>query len=111
MTQIANDSHLITNENDPQLHTPLGVSDTSGMTGNAPPSRPLSLLKAGDTAVVERVDAEDALARRLLEIGFFPGAPVEVLAAMWPDQDPLAIRVGGATFALRRLEAERVHVA
>lgn len=73
--------------------------------------RPLSRLKAGESAVVERIDADDVLARRLLEIGFFPGARVEVLAAMWPDDDPLAIRVGGATFALRRLEAERVHVA
>jgi Fe2+ transport system protein FeoA len=27
---------------------------------------------------------------------------------MWPAQDPLAVRVGGATFALRRQEAERV---
>jgi ferrous iron transport protein A len=61
--------------------------------------------------VVERIDAADLLARRLLEIGFFPGALVEIVAAMWPDDDPLAVRVGGATFALRRREADQVMVS
>jgi len=60
--------------------------------------------------VVERVDADDVLARRLLEIGFYPGAAVEMLAVMWPADDPVAVRVGGATFALRRQEADRVKV-
>ncbi|MFM7395570.1 MAG: ferrous iron transport protein A [Gammaproteobacteria bacterium] len=74
------------------------------------PSRTLSSLRAGESALVERVDADDVLARRLLEIGFYPGAPVEVLAVMWPADDPVAVRVGGATFALRRQEAERVKI-
>lgn len=74
-------------------------------------SRLLSQLEVGEHAVVTRVDAEDLLARRLLEIGFYPGAVVEVVAAMWPGDDPLAIRVGGATFALRRQEADGVTVS
>lgn len=73
-------------------------------------SRPLSQLVVGEQAVVARVDAGDLLARRLLEIGFYPGAVVEVVAAMWPGDDPLAVRVGGATFALRRHEADGVTV-
>lgn len=79
----------------------------------APPSnpRPLSRLRAGELAVVERIDADESQSRRLLEIGFFPGARVEVVATMWPGDDPLAVRVGGATFALRRCEADRVTVA
>ncbi len=60
--------------------------------------------------MVARIDAEDSLARRLLEIGFFPGAVVQIVAAMWPDDDPLAVHVGGATFALRRHEADGVTV-
>jgi ferrous iron transport protein A len=79
-----------------------------------PPSasaRPLSSLQAGLQGRVREVPkGDDALARRLLEIGFVPGAVVEVLASMWPGGDPLAIRVGGSMFALRRLEAERVMV-
>ena len=55
--------------------------------------------------------ADDALLeRRLLELGFFAGARVEVVATMWPDDDPLAVRIGGATFALRRHEAALVQV-
>jgi ferrous iron transport protein A len=81
------------------------------MSSPAPSRRSLSRLRAGESAVVERIDADESLARRLLEIGFVPGAVVEVVAAMWPHDDPLAVRVGGATFALRRQEADWVTVA
>lgn len=80
------------------------------MTDPSVNPRSLSRLRVGESAVVERIDADDLLSRRLLEIGFFPGAVVEVVAAMWPDDDPLAVRVGGATFALRRQEADGVTV-
>ena len=65
---------------------------------------PLSTLRKGDTAVVTAVeDAGDlfgdtrasTIARRLLELGFVPGAGVEIVATMWPGDDPLAVRVGG----------------
>lgn len=80
------------------------------MSDRAQSPRPLSRLRVGESAVVDRIDTEEALARRLLEIGFFPGAAVKIVAAMWPDDDPLAVRVGGVTFALRRHEAEGVTV-
>lgn len=83
--------------------------------GNAavhpPTARPLSAIETGQQArVCEVLAAEETLARRLIEIGFVRGAIVEVVATMWPGDDPLAIRVGGATFALRRREAEQVLV-
>jgi ferrous iron transport protein A len=99
-----------TNENDPQLHTRGGLSDTLPMSLSTHPPRTLSGLQAGQSAVVDRIDADDVLARRLLEIGFYPGAVVELVASMWPAHDPVAVRVGGATFALRRQEAERVKI-
>ncbi len=80
---------------------------------------PLSTLRKGDTAVVTAVeDAGDlfgdtrasTIARRLLELGFVPGAGVEIVATMWPGDDPLAVRVGGSTFALRHHEARIVRV-
>ena len=57
--------------------------------------------------------SERALVLRLMEIGFLPGEPVRVIAKGFPSADPLAVRVGQATFALRRHEAAlvRVHVA
>lgn len=61
--------------------------------------------------MVEGVDEAGTLSRRLLEIGFYPGAPVEVLAAQWPGDDPIAVRIGGSTFALRRREAHLVRLS
>lgn len=50
------------------------------------------------------------LLARLRDLGFVNGARCEVVARMWPGGDPLAVRVGGSTFALRRVEAGAVRV-
>ena len=76
-----------------------------------PADRQLASLPVGGVATVEGVAEAGALSRRLLEIGFFPGARVEVVAAQWPGDDPMAVRVGGSTFALRRREAQLVRVS
>ncbi|QIL81188.1 ferrous iron transport protein A [Diaphorobacter sp. HDW4A] len=55
-------------------------------------------------------EREKELVLRLMEIGFLPGEQVRVLATGFPGADPLAIRVGQATFALRRDEAAFVLV-
>ena len=47
---------------------------------------------------------------RLLEIGFVEGEPVRVMAVGPGGREPLAVRVGGTMFALRRHEAEHVLV-
>lgn len=46
----------------------------------------------------------------LEEIGFIPGEHVMVMARSLPGGDPLVVRVGGSTFALRVVEASCVHV-
>lgn len=57
-------------------------------------------------------DSEDrGVALRLLEIGFLPGETVRVIAHGYPGHDPLAVRVGHTTFALRSHEAALVQVA
>ena len=48
--------------------------------------------------------------RWLEEIGFVPGERVELLARAMPGGDPLAIRVGQSTFALRCAEAAGIEV-
>jgi ferrous iron transport protein A len=50
------------------------------------------------------------LALRLLEIGFMEGEAVRVIAQGHPGREPIAVRVGSTTFALRRFEAEQVLV-
>lgn len=48
--------------------------------------------------------------QRLEELGFLPGERVLVLTRGRPGGDPLAVRVGHSTFALRRIEAACVRV-
>ena len=61
---------------------------------------------------VQRPDAlEDReLALRLIEIGFVPGEAVRVVASGVPGREPLAVRLGHTTFALRRHEAALIRV-
>lgn len=47
---------------------------------------------------------------RLLEVGFLPGERVRLTACGLPGRDPLAVRVGQSTFALRRHEAALIRV-
>ncbi len=46
----------------------------------------------------------------LEEIGFIPGEHVMVMARSLPGGDPIVVRVGASTFALRLAEAACVHV-
>lgn len=47
----------------------------------------------------------------LEEIGFIPGEQVRLMAKAVPGGDPMVVRVGQSTFALRRAEAACVSVA
>jgi len=53
---------------------------------------------------------QDNIARRLRELGFVPGEPVQVVARGPLGGEPLLIQVGFTRFALRRSEAARVSV-
>ena len=56
--------------------------------------------------------AEDGdLLLRLLEIGFLPGERVHVVARAFPAGEPMAVRVGRTTFALRKREAALVRIS
>lgn len=63
----------------------------------------VSLAPAGD-------EEDRAVLLRLLEIGFLPGESVRVIARGLPGGDPMAVRVGHTTFALRRHEAAMIRV-
>lgn len=59
---------------------------------------------------VEDTEPNDPVARRLRELGFVPGEPVQVIAYGPFGMDPLVAQVGFTRFALRRVEAARVGV-
>jgi len=80
----------------------------------------LAELQRGEKAVVMGLAAEanldagrtadESLLPRLRDLGFVPGMHCEVTARMWPGGDPMVVRIGGSTFALRRAEAAAIRV-
>lgn len=73
----------------------------------------LSELPRRTAATVDSVEdhaPNDAIARRLRELGFVSGERVEVMAAGPVSAEPLLVQVGFTRFALRRAEAARVRV-
>ncbi|MBC5785857.1 ferrous iron transport protein A [Ramlibacter sp. USB13] len=81
----------------------------------APAAAPSCLDRAplGEPLVVRRVLPDARVperARQLEEIGFYPGEQVMVMTRGIPGGDPLVVRVGQSTFALRGAEAACVQV-
>ncbi|HEX5786064.1 MAG TPA: FeoA domain-containing protein [Burkholderiaceae bacterium] len=86
------------------------------------PSHPTPLFRSLDqwplqtdaqvASLATPADAEQAhTLLRLMEIGFLPGETVRPLARGSLGGDPLAVRVGRSTFALRKHEAALIQVA
>lgn len=73
-------------------------------------SRLLSELPVGGRALVVAVEGEGAFRRRMLELGFLPGTPVE-RTGQAPLGDPLTIEVRGAVLCVRAVDARHVRVA
>lgn len=65
------------------------------------------------TAVVNTVQdmhANDAIARRLRELGFVEGEEVRLVARGPVGGEPLLVQVGFTRFALRKSEAARIQI-
>jgi ferrous iron transport protein A len=79
-----------------------------------PSEMSLTELAAGCSARVVSVSAAAAaapgLGRRLAELGFLPGERVRIVARGLLGREPIAVRVGTGTFALRLFEAACVTV-
>lgn len=82
---------------------PLGTSVRLDSLPRGVVARVAALTQDSDTPQAHK------LRMRLLEIGFLPGEQVHILSRGFTG-DPLAVRVGQATFALRRHEAAMVQV-
>jgi ferrous iron transport protein A len=75
----------------------------------------LSQLPLGQPAVVTCLipasgDMDDALLRRLGDLGFIEGEPLQLLRRGPGGREPLAVQVGETLFALRLLEAQCIEV-
>ena len=74
----------------------------------------LAELPRRTAAIVDKVEdnsENDTIARRLRELGFVAGEPVEIVAVGPFGAEPLLVQIGFTRFALRRSEAARIHVA
>jgi ferrous iron transport protein A len=93
-------------------------SPVSPLSSALPSPLTLADLRKGDERVVLGLTAvaglndgqADLLVARLRDLGFVAGASCAVVARMWPGGDPIAVRIGGSSFALRRAEAAAVRV-
>lgn len=81
------------------------------------PTAEISLcdLERNVPARITRIATPDSaeaqhLVLRLIEIGFLPGESVRVVAHGHPGREPIAVRLGHTTFALRRHEAGFIQV-
>ena len=69
----------------------------------------LDALPVGRTARVSRLEAARGRRRRMLDLGFVPGAAVTALQTS-PWGDPVAYGIRGAVIALRQEDAAAVHI-
>jgi ferrous iron transport protein A len=89
-----------TNADDAARATPLGGA-ALGFCGRVD-----AIRASGNGTGLSPAELEN----RLIEIGFVEGARVEILHEGAFGHDPIAVRVNGATIALRRREAMAIHV-
>lgn len=66
-------------------------------------------MNVGEGGVIERVKSRGELGRRIRDMGFFPGTPVQVEGRA-PLKDPVAVRVGDFLLTLRNSEADGIEV-
>ena len=76
---------------------------------------PLHRLPKGAKATIVEIaahamfgDMDEQVTLRLKELGFLPGAVLQVIGFGLFGADPVAVRINGTKFGLRRAEAEKV---
>ncbi|NDV19051.1 iron transporter FeoA [Pseudodesulfovibrio sp. JC047] len=69
----------------------------------------LDELKPGISCVMKDLTAEGALCQRLMDLGFFPGAEIEVVRNA-PLVDPVELQLDGYHVSIRHNEARVIEV-
>lgn len=70
----------------------------------------LTTLQRGQKARILGIEGNEALSRKLLELGVEEGQEVALLHEGPVGRDPLAIRMNDRIIALRRRDASHIHV-
>ena len=69
----------------------------------------LRTMKVGQNGRIARIEAQGIVNQRIRDMGIIPGASVTVVGRA-PLKDPVALRLGGVTIALRNKEADHISV-
>jgi ferrous iron transport protein A len=69
----------------------------------------LAQCPIGYRGSVARIDGDDEISIRLMEMGLTPGIELELLGAA-PLGDPLEIEIRGYRLSVRMSEAARIHL-
>ncbi len=72
-------------------------------------ARVLSVAVNGNGS--DTAGGQENLGRRLAELGFLPGERLRIVARGFLGREPLAVRIGTGTFALRAYEAACIRVS
>ena len=86
------------------------LEQRSCAAGNGEVSCSLAELGADCPARIVGFNCDDAIARRLFDLGFAPGQTARLVRRA-PLRDPIMFNVGGTDIVLRRAEADRILVA
>ena len=69
----------------------------------------LRTMKGGQNGRIAKIEAQGIVNQRIRDMGIIPGASVTVVGRA-PLKDPVALRLGGVTIALRNKEADHISV-
>lgn len=69
----------------------------------------LRTMKVGQKGKIAKIEAQGIVNQRIRDMGIIPGASVTVVGRA-PLKDPVALRLGGVTIALRNKEADHISV-
>lgn len=105
----------------------MELTHIGGTLGSAPADKVAAVLAAGGGMGLEElaigatarvvsvssagVPGAGEMARRLAELGFLPGEKLRIVARGLMGREPIAVRIGTGTFALRRFEAACIRVS
>jgi ferrous iron transport protein A len=67
-------------------------------------------VSAADADATADPGESTGLSRRLAELGFLPGERLRIVARGFLGREPIAVRIGTGTFALRLFEAACIRV-
>ncbi len=90
-------------------HTKIKMQLSGNKVGSETAQASLVDLRRGDEAVLSEIDLPVEDARRLMELGFLPGARV-VAGQSAPGGDPRVFQVDGSEVAVRRETARRLKI-